>query len=190
VRIAAAAFAVLVAVFLSACEKPDASNLTSPSIRALLGTTTGNVAFNPPEQLSAPQDPPPAWKVSLELARFTELENGNPALEVVLQVKSRAGASMQLWLESDSGTVARWSGGTTREYNGPVCFQLLLADAGEAVPLASGQHYLTAAFVDPATGVVVSRRLAVTHFTPKLEGGVPEANSAVFRNLLGCRRGG
>ena len=131
---------VLAAVTLAGCEKEDASYTTSPSLKALIGTTTGNVAFRPPEAAPEPVEPPEDWQVEFSLARFTELENGSPAIEILMQVKARPGMGMELWLSAEDGTVARWSGGSTAVYVGTVCFQLELQREGEAEPPVGGGH--------------------------------------------------
>ena len=77
---AATGLLVIMALFLAACEKPDASFTTSPSLRALVGTTTGNVAFNPPETPPSPSAAPAGWDWELGLARFSKLENEQPSL--------------------------------------------------------------------------------------------------------------
>ncbi len=180
---------VLAAVALAGCEKKDASYTTSPSLKALIGTTTGNVAFRPPEAAPEPVEPPGDWQVEFSLARFTELENGSPALEILMQVKTRPGMGMELWLSDENGTVARWSGGSTAVYVGTVCFQLELARDGEAVPLGSGKHTATLVFREPVEGVVAARRVTVTNQTPRLTGTTPAEGSTVFSTAWACRRG-
>lgn len=176
-------------VAFSACEKPDASFTTSPSVRALIGAATGNVAFDPPEKPPVPQASPSGWEWELALARFAKLENEAPALMVVLQIKSRPGAGMELWLTESGRTVARWSAGSTAVYSGTVCFQLILEKDGEAVPLGSGIHRLTVAFRDPGSGVVTAKTTEVTAPTPRLTGSLPAQGSEVFREALSCPRG-
>ena len=177
-------------VFLAACEKPDASYVTSPSIKTLIGTTTGNVAFNPPETAPEPTANPPKWSVDFDLARFTELENGSPAMEVLMQVDTRPGYGLELWISGEDGkTVARWSGGSTNTYEGTACFQLELQRDGEAVPLPPGKYHATLAFRDPEGPVLVAKRIDVTNFTPKLSGTVPNGESEVFKEAWACRRG-
>jgi hypothetical protein len=149
----------------------------------------GVVAYDPPDQPPAPQDVASGWEVELGNARFTELENGTPALIVVLQLKARDGAGMELWLESPAGVVARWTGGSSRVLEGTVCFQLRLVDKGEALQLPKGDYFLTLVFRDPAHGPMAVRREKVTSFAPKLSGTPPAGDSAVFRDLLGCPRG-
>ena len=115
---------LLGAMLVSACEKPDASYLTSPSADLLIGTTTGNVAFLPPETAPDPVTSPAGWDERLELALFGELEDGTDALRIVLTMKSQAGKGFEVWLSDAQGTVARWSGGSSKPYNGVVCFQM------------------------------------------------------------------
>jgi hypothetical protein len=180
---------VLAALTLAGCEKEDASYTTSPSLKALIGTTTGNVAFRPPEAAPEPVEPPEDWQVEFSLARFTELENGSPAIEILMQVKARPGMGMELWLSAEDGTVARWSGGSTAVYVGTVCFQLELQREGEAVPLGSGKHTATLVFREPVEGVVAARQVGVTNQTPHLTGTTPSEGSSVFSTAWACRRG-
>lgn len=180
---------LLGSLVLSGCEKPDRSYVTSPTLKTLVGTTIGNTAFNPPETAPAAQDPPAEWQVSFGLARWAELENGNPALQIVAQVATKPGMGFELWVETEGRTVARWSGGSTAHYVGTICFQLELEKDGEAVPLGSGKHTATLAFRDPVDGVIAARKLDITNTTPKLDGAVPAAGSEVFRDALACPRG-
>jgi len=181
--------ALLAALLLVACEKKDASYTTSPSLKALIGTTTGNVAFRPEEPVPEPVEPPAGWQVEFALARFTDLENGSPALEVIMQVKARPGTGMELWISDEAGTVARWSGGSTAVYVGTVCFQLELERDGEAVPLGTGKHTATLVFREPVDGVIAARQVEITHTTPVLTGETPAAGSTVFSTAWACRRG-
>ena len=201
-RLRGAALASALAVFsllLAACEKPDASYVTSPSADSMVGTATGNVAIHPPEALPAPKESPPGWEVSLELAVFTELEDGTDSMRIVMQVKSRSGTGFEIWLANESGTVVRWSGGSSSPYNGVVCFQLPLSSktkdkatgaiTKEALTLPPGKYTATTVFRDVETGVVVARQLKVTGNVPRLAGPEPGPDSPVFRKLLGCPRG-
>src|SRR5687767_5522013 len=114
---------------LAACDKPDASDVTSPSAKALLGTTTGNVAFDPAETPPEPVASPEGWDLRLENVRYEELENGQESLQVVTQIQAQAGPGMEVWLlERGGDAVYRWSGGSARAYDGVVCFQLRLED--------------------------------------------------------------
>lgn len=158
-------------------------------MKTLLGSTTGNTAFNPPETAPEAKAPPADWLLEFGLARWTELENESPALEIVMQVHTQPGAGMELWLTHDGETVARWSGGSTTKLTGTVCFQLELQREGEAVPLRSGVHEVTIAFREPLGDVIAAQRLEVTNALPRLEGDVPSQQSEVFREALACRRG-
>lgn len=190
VRVAVIVLAAAGCLLLAACEKPDASYVTSPSIKTLIGTTTGNVAFNPPETAPEPTADPPKWSVDFDLARFTELENDSPAVEVLMQVETRPGYGFEFWISGEDGkTVARWSAGSTTNYSGTACFQLELQRGGEAVPLPQGKYHATLAFRDPAGPVLVAKRLDITNFTPKLAGSVPGPESEVFKEAWACRRG-
>lgn len=185
----AIALIAVLALSLSGCERPDRSYSTSPPMKTLLGSTTGNTAFNPPEAAPGPIEPPADWLLEFGLARWTELENDSPALEIVMQVRTQPGAGMELWLTHDGKTVARWSGGSTAKLTGTVCFQLELQRHGEAVPLRTGAHQVTIAFRDPGGGVIGARVLEVTNTLPRLDGSVPSRDSEVFREALACRRG-
>jgi len=176
-------------LLIAGCEKPDASDVVSPSAKALLGTTTGAVAFSgdaPP----APTPNPEGWDVRLENARFSTLENGQHSIQVVMQVQSRPGPPMEIWLSSAGKTVFFWAGGSAHIYDGVVCFQLRLEDAGEAIPLGPGPHEMTVAFGDPGIDeppvVVKTQRVAGT--VPTLNGTVPGPESPVGKELLGCPR--
>lgn len=180
------------ALLFAGCERPDASHTTSPSARALLGVTEGTVALAPEEPLPAGDVAEGAWDIELGLARFTELENGTAALIVVATLKrTQSGAELELWLARDGKPIARWSGGSSRPYAGTLCFQLALEDEerGEALTLGPGVYTLTAAFRDPALGVVYAAQNPVTHQPPSVSGAAPGEGSPVFRTLLGCPRG-
>ena len=172
-----------------ACEKPDASFTTSPSVRTLIGTTTGNVAYSPGVPAPSEVPAPAGWRVDVGNARFSTLERGEHAVQVVMQISTRPGAAMEVWLESDGEALVRWSGGSSSTYNGTLCFQVLLAEKGEALPLGRGKETLVLAFRDPGSEeIVVARRLPIAGRTPKVTGGAPSSTSRVFRNLLGCPR--
>ncbi len=183
---------VAVALLLVGCEKPDASYSTSPAVKALIGTTTGNVSYDPPEAPPEPKDPPDKWALQLSLASFQELENGHPSLEVVLDLTTHEGAGMELWLvhDQDGKTTARWSAGSSAFYEGTACFQLELQNAGEAVPLVPGSYHLVVAFRDVESGIVMARSGKVTAPTPVLHGTTPAPGSKVYSEALACRRGG
>lgn len=177
-------------VLLVACEKPDASFVTSPSALALLGTTSGAVrtADIPPPPTSEREAP--GWAFDLGNARFSHLENGTPSIQVVTQLLALPGARMALWILSGDVPVFYWTGGTTREYNGVFCFQLALASGKDALPLGPGPHRLAVAFVDATTGEVrAAKTVRVAGFPPELQGGsYPPGPSAPGTQLLGCPR--
>ncbi|MEO9255502.1 MAG: hypothetical protein ABI305_08185 [Tepidiformaceae bacterium] len=162
-------------------------------MNSLLGTTAGNVVFNPSESPPPAKSAPDGWSLDLGLPSWSSLDNGNPSLQIVMQVRALPGAALELWLRSDDTgkTVARWTGGATSAYQGAICFQLGLADktTGTAAPIPDGKYHLTMAFRDPNTGVVVSEDSEVAGTTPKLEGKVPTAGSDVFWTALACRQG-
>lgn len=177
-------------LLLAACEGKDKSYSTSPSLRALIGTTTGNVAFRPDEVAPEPVDAPDRWQVEFNLATFSELENGQPSLQIVAQVETRPGTGFELWLSDETGaTVARWSGGSTTTYVGTMCFQLELEREGEAVPLGDGDHTATMVFREPVDGVIAARVVPVTSQPPRLDGVVPAPGSPVYRDGLACPKG-
>lgn len=172
-----------------ACEKPDASYVTSPSVKSLLGTTTGNVAYEPPEKAPADVPNPGGWDVRLENARFSKLEDGTHSIQVVMQIDSEAGTGMEVWLTDRDRTVFRWSGGSSQPYNGVVCFQLQLEDQTSAVVLGDGPHTLSVAFRDPTSGdPVASRTVRVAGTVQRLDGEAPVPSSELARELLGCPR--
>jgi hypothetical protein len=174
---------------LVACEKPDASHVTSPSANALAGTTVGNVAYRPDESPPPEVDGPEGWDLRFENARFAELENGDESIQVVLQVESESGPVLEIWLEDAGGTAFRWSGGSAGDYDGVVCFQLRLEAEGEALQLAGGPYEMTIGFREvDAPQPVAAQALAVTGTPPRLEGAAPAQNSPVVRDLLGCPR--
>lgn len=184
------ALAVLFAALFAACEKPDASNVTSPSALALLGTTSGTVAYAPADAPPPPLAAPEGWQFTLENVRFSTLENGQPSLQVISQLQSRAGPAMELWMAGPSGTIFRWTGGTAHGYDGVVCFQLRLADADAALPLPDATGYtFTIAFRDGASGqVVAAQSITVAGRPSQPERPAPSPGSPVVRDLLGCPR--
>ena len=186
----ALAFAFAISAALAAsCEKPDASFQTSPSAEALIGTSTGNVAYGSGEVPPAQVTDPKGWQVRFELALFDHLENDTQSLRVVLQAKTQRGAGMEVWLTNENGTVARWTGGSSDKYDGVVCFQMKLRDKGESLSLPDGDYRATLVFRDVERGPVVVRQMKVTGPVPKLTGTAPADRSPVFRDLLGCPRG-
>lgn len=189
-RKALAVLLLALPLVIAGCEGKDKSYSTSPSLRALIGTTTGNVAYHPEEEPPAPQEAPDRWQLAFNLASFTKLENGQRALEIIAQVETRPGMGLELWLQDETGaTIARWSGGSTTVYTGTVCFQLELARDGEAVPLGTGKHTATLAFREPVEGVIAAAQLPVTSQPPKLEGTEPAPGSEVFSTALACPKG-
>ncbi len=188
-RLALVAVVLGAALIAAACEKPDAAHVTSPSVRALLGTTEGNVryeSFTPPP----PDTPAPdGWSVDLGNVRFEHLENGAPTIQVVTQISSSPGPGMALWLSGPEGPVWQWSGGTAREYNGVVCFQVRVEEDGAVVPLGEGPLKFTMAFVEQESGeVIVAKTIDVAGFVPDLEGPLPGPEADAGRVLLGCPR--
>lgn len=189
-RVALVLLIAVAALVLAACEKPDASDVTSPSARILIGTTDGNVAYFPPETPPEPTEDPQDWRFQLGNARYSTLENGEHSIQIVTDIQAQPGPGMELWITGPEGVVYRWSGGSTRQYNGVVCFQLRLNHDGEAMPLVAGETYsLTMAFRDPGTSeIVVAKQIEIAGFTPSLTGELPGATSEVGSVLLGCPR--
>jgi hypothetical protein len=177
-------------VLLLACEKPDASHLTSPSAVALAGTATGAVAYGLPDPPPTAVPPPEGWRFDLGNARFSRLENGAASIQVVDLLHVRPGAAFEVWLGTTAGTVARWSGGLTHPYDGTLCFQVRLQDGSEALVLDPAADYtLTLAFRDPGSSALIAAHpIRVAGFPPRLRGAPPAQSSAVFRDLLGCPR--
>jgi hypothetical protein len=178
-------------LFLAACEKPDASFTTSPSAQTLLGTTTGNVSFNPAEVPPGEHAPPTGWHFDVGNARFSQLEQGDASIQLVMLMSAKPGPAFELWFERDGQPVVRWSGGSAHAYNGSVCFQLQLKDKakGEALTLGPGSYSIVLAFRDPGTGeIVAAKRIPVVGTIPKLKGTDLPSGTRVFRDLLGCPR--
>jgi len=185
--VTAALSVLLVLALLTGCTR-DKSRLTSPSAKALLGVTAPTIlSFDhgsvPPGPIAAPE----GWRLTVDLARFGELEDGTPALAILLDIDSEPGALMGIWLSSESGTLAHWSGGSTEDYRGDVCFQLPLAseDGSHAIPLSgTSGHTLTVAFLNDEGTVILSLSRGIANFAPDLRGSPTGSN--VFRDLLAC----
>jgi hypothetical protein len=177
------------ALLFGGCEKPDASYVTSPSAIALLGTAEGEVRLGSvPPPLPVTSDAP-GWSFDLGNARFSELENGVPSIQVVTQIIARPGARMEMWLLSGGAPVYSWSGGTTRDYNGVFCFQIAIASGDEALPLGPGPFALRIAFVDEATGEPLAvKEVRVAGFAPDLRRSYPRGPAGPGAQLLGCPR--
>jgi hypothetical protein len=181
----------LVAFAAAGCEKPDASDKTSPSVNALLGTTTGTVSYGASE-VPPPlaKEPPTGWSFELGNARYSKLEDETPALQITLLLTSQAGTSMAAWLTAEDGTnIAQWKGGRTVTSEGTVCWFFRLSAGSESLQFGAGHQRFTLAFLDNAGQVVTSRTVPVNGFTPPLKGNPPNPGSTVFKDLLGCPRG-
>lgn len=191
IRTFATVLLLLSAIALVACEKKDASFQTSPSAKSLLGSTSGNVVYATDEKAPAAVDGPSDWKFELGNARFQPLENGTHAIIVTSQLNSRAGPAMEVWLSDDQVTLARWSGGIARKYDGVICWQQKIEEGNEALQLDPAKKYtITVAFRDVASNaVVLARQTEVKGNVPVLKGSQPAVGSEVFRELLGCPRG-
>lgn len=182
------ALAALAALVLFACEKPDASHVTSPSALSLLGVAEGDVRLAAIPTPPGPRDAP-GWEFDLGNARFSTLENGTPSIQVVTRIRAQPGATMEMWIVGAEGPRYFWRGGSTRMYDGTFCFQLALVnDAGEALQLRDGEEYrLVIGFVDPVTGApLVVKSVRIAGRPPVLD-EYPAARS-VGEQLLGCPR--
>lgn len=179
----------LVALLFAACEKPGASDLTSPSALTMLGTAEGTVTIRPAEPAPEPKPAPEGWRFKLENARFAKLENENPSLQVSSDIRSYDGPEFEVWISGPDGPLYRWNGGSAREYDGVVCFQLLVDDGENALPLGAGPLTMTTVFRDKETGeVVVADTIDVAGFIPDPRGPEPGDDSKVGKMLLGCPR--
>ena len=176
---------------VSACNEPDTSFQTSPSVLILMGTTTGSVVLNSQETPPPPQNPPADWRFDFGNATFSHLDNGTPSIQFVMQVTARPGAGLELWLtrDSDNHTVARWTGGSSTVYSGTVCFQLVTVSKTEALPLTPGKYSLTADFIDAETGVIVSRKVNVTNQPQVSTLPPPSPTSDLFSIVYACPKG-
>lgn len=187
--LALAALLVALAPLSASCQKPDASNTTSPSILALVGVSEGNITYadagSPP-----PDTPAPAgWQFDLGNVRFSKLENEQRSLQIVTTVQAKPGPALELWMTGPGGNIFRWSGGSTRNYDGVVCFQVRLENETESLPLGPGAYAFTMAFRDPADGeVVVAKTVTIAGFAPASRKPAPATGSSVARDLLGCPR--
>ena len=156
-------------------------------------TAPAVLAFAPADEPPAPVPAPAGWALTVDLARFGELEDGTPALAVLLDIESEPGAAMVLWFADERGVLARWSGGATDDYRGDACFQIPLVsdDGARALPIAhTSAHTLTVAFRDAGGTVIVAVTRGVAGFAPRLSAaqlsGASPAGSDVFRDLLAC----
>ena len=180
----------LLVCLAAACSKPDASYVTSPSMIALAGTAEGTVEFYPDATAPETIDDPEGWKLDLGNARFEELENFEPSIQVVSLLVSDDAAELQLWLSGPEGTVFRWAAGPVSGYSGTLCFQFALSDGDEALLLApDGTYQLTMAIVDDAGHPLVSQHVTVAGRAPDdLQGERPSGASRVARLALACPR--
>lgn len=185
--------AALLALLLAACEKPDASYVTSPSVLSILGTTDGTVTYHPEEPPPAPVNDPPGWKFDLGNARYEKLENFTASIQVVALLVSEESASMQMWIHDGESVVWHWEAGEAGSYSGTLCFQIALEDEDQtdAVPLLAGVKYtLTMAFFDAAGSPVAVQSVAIAGETPRnLDGrALPGPESRTGRSMLACPR--
>lgn len=180
------------ALVLVACDKPDASDVTSPSARSLLGTTAAtSVAFEVDEQPPPATADPEGWDFFLGNVRYGKLENQQAAIQVVTRIESREGAVVDFWVWREGHTALKWTGGESTPYNGVMCFMLRLEDAGESVHLGPGQeqYYFTMGFRDPVSNeYLVVKSINIAGTVPQLEGDTPGPDSRVGNTLLGCPR--
>jgi hypothetical protein len=185
--VVAAGILALVSV---ACTKPDASYVTSPSMAAIVGTAEGTVEFAPTQLAPAPTTGPDGWNVDLGNARFEELENFEPSIQVVSLLVTGEAASLDIWLTGPDGPVFHWSAGPARPYSGTLCFQFALADDGEALALdARATYTMTMALLDDEGRPIVSKEVTVAgRASGATEGRSPTGESRVARVALACPR--
>lgn len=180
---------LFLALLVIACDKPSAAHTTSPSALALAGTATGDVTFAPAERPPDAPLVPDGWAFDVGNARFSALEDQAASIQVVTDMRAEAGTRFDVWLESGSTPLARWSAEPTTAYVGTLCFQLRLEAGDDALDLGQGPWAITLSFVDPATGESVATSVIPVHGTPPaLDGSAPAPGSEVFRDLLGCPR--
>lgn len=188
---AAAVAAALFALLVVACEKPDASYVTSPSVLALLGTTEGTVAYLPPEEPPDMIADSEGWTFDLGNARYEELENFTPSIQVVALLVSGPAARMEMWIADGESAAWRWEAGPAAPYSGTLCFQIALVDEGEAVPLNPGTEYtLTIAFFDDGDVPLAVRSVRIAGTTPNdlATKPLPGEESRAGRVALACPR--
>ena len=187
--LAAVALILLALTLLGGCTR-DKSWLTSPSAKALLGVTAPAVlAFDPPGEPPHPVPAPEGWRLTVDLARFGELENGTHALAILLDIESEPGAAMDLWLSRRPGASSRAGRAApprtivaTSASSSPSKVRM----ASMSLPLAGTTgHTLTVAFLDAEGGVILSSTRGIASFVPQLS-GEPAAGSEVFRDLVAC----
>lgn len=180
----------LLALVVAGCESPDASDVTSPSGRALLGTTSGTATYESDSTPPQPIEDAEGWEFFLGNARYETLENEQASLQVVTRTTSQAGATMEVWVWRDGQTALHWQSGTTTRYDGVFCFQFRLEDDGESLQLEPReQYYLTMAFRDEESGDYVAvQEIRVAGVVPELGGEAPGEDSRVGSELLGCPR--
>ena len=186
--LAAVAIALLAASLLAGCTR-DKSRLTSPSAKALLGVTTPTLlAFSPPGEPPAPRAAPAGWRLTADLARFGELEDGTPALAILLDIESEPGAVMDLWLSDERGPLARWSGGV----DGGLPRRRVLPSCRWRARTASTRYRWRARAATPSPSpsstrggaTILSVTRGIASFVPPLRGS--PGGTEVFRDLLAC----
>lgn len=180
-------------LLLSACESKDVSFATSPSVLAMIGTAVGNTDWNPVDKPPATQKPASGWSENFGQASWTKLENGTPAIMVVIDMQAKPGAGMEMWLTKDSNppkTIVHWFGGSTAVFQGTLCYQVTTQEKGAAVPIDPNASYsLTVDFLDANAGVVASQTRQVAGNTPHLTGHAPGPNDIVFATAYACPKG-
>lgn len=188
---------LILAAVLAGCDDGDEEDLTSPSGRALLGSTDGTPSYEVDSDRPAATEGDEDWQFTLNNARYERFEDRSRSIQVVTRLQSAAGARMEMWLWTEDGhTPYHWvSEGTTGRYNGVFCFQLRLEEreaeeAGAVMQLENEQYHLTIGFRDEGTDewvMVKEQRVAGT--VPDLEGPAPEPDSQIGRELVGCPPG-
>lgn len=157
---------------------------------SIVGTAEGEVEFFPadspaPEPVAGPE----GWKLDLGNARFEQLENFEPSIQVVSLLVSERADSLHMWMTGTEGTIFHWWAGPAEPYSGTLCFQLALTDDGEALPLEPATTYtLTLALLDADGQPVVSQSVAVAGRVPALAGDPPTSDTRIVRMALACPR--
>ncbi len=190
-RVAVLAVALL-AVLFAACEKPDASYVTSPSVLAILGTTEGTPDYAPeglpPDAIADSGD----WTFDLGNARYEELENFTPSIQVVsVLVTKETAARMEMWIDDGTSTVWHWKAGPAAPYSGTLCFQLALSDDESAMPLqVDVQYTLTIGFFGEDGQPLSIKAVEIAGITPHglSDKPLPGPESRVGRVALACPR--
>ena len=187
----AALSVALLAILFAACSKPDASYVTSPSMLALLGTTEGTPEYFPEGLPPEPIADTDGWQFDLGNARYEQLENLTPSIQIVANLVSKDADRMEMWIDDGETTVWHWRASAASPYNGTLCFQLALEDKGEAMPLEMDVAYsLTVAFYGQDGAPLAIRSVDIAGITPHglTDKPLPGPDSRAGRIALACPR--